>query len=41
MTQEQKDFILALLKQLNINPANPDAAKTVEMVQGIIKLLTE
>jgi len=36
MNQEQKTFLINLLKSLTINPSTPEAAKTVEMVQGIL-----
>jgi len=39
LNDEQKKFLLNLLAQLQINPASPEAAKTVELVQGIIKEL--
>lgn len=39
MTQEEKMFLTNLLKQITINPSAPDAGKTVDMVQSILKKL--
>jgi len=39
MTKEQKQFLLNLISQIQIQPANPEAAKIVELVQGIIEYL--
>lgn len=39
--KEEKDFLLNLMKQITINPSAPDVLKTVEIVQSVIKRLTE
>jgi len=38
-TPEEKQFIRNIFLQLSINPANSDAAKTIQIVQEILKKL--
>lgn len=41
MTLEQKQFIINILSKLQVNPAAEDAMANVQMVQSIIKELSE
>lgn len=40
MTQEQKQFILDVLSKINLPAVDPNAVATIEMVQSIVKELT-
>lgn len=37
LTQEEKDFLKNILSQISVKPSSPEAAKTVEMVQSILR----
>jgi len=41
LTQDEKQFILNLLTNLTLNPAQQDASAVVQMVQALVKKLGE
>ena len=40
-TQEEKEFLVKVLRQLNINPSGSEALKTVQIVQSILATLAK
>jgi hypothetical protein len=41
LTKEEKQVILELLSRVQISPQDPNAIKSIELIQSIIKKLEE
>jgi hypothetical protein len=41
LTKEEKQIILELLSRVQISPTDPNAIKSIELIQSIIKKLEE